>query len=101
MKSPERAFWTIVLPLAAALVSAAIFFGLFSAGMGMGVLDNYASFERIATPTFMVSLAWIPVCVVGVGVGLLRKWALKPYLLLGVGCVVPGLVFFAATSLLY
>ena len=103
MKSAERTFWTISLPLAAAGACAVLFFMWFSYGMGVGTFDNqdFVRFSRIATPAFYASVIWVPVCLVGVGVGVGQKWSVTPYVVLGAGCLLPCLAFLAATSLLY
>jgi hypothetical protein len=103
MRKSERTFWSLCLPIAAAACCAAVLFLVFTYGMGMGAFssDVYARFERLSTPFLFLSMAWVPVTLLGVVLGALRKWELKPYLVLAVGCLVPVVGFLATTRVLY
>ena len=103
MQRNERTFWSVCLPLAAAAAAAGVLFLAFTYGMGMGAFSSadYARFERISTPFFFLSMAWVPVNLLGVVLGAVRKWSLRPYLVLAVGCLVPLVGFLASTRVLY
>lgn len=103
MSPAERTFWNIALSLGALVSVAMVLFMAFTYGMGMGAFSSaaYARFERLTTPVCVFSLGWVPVALLGVVLGKLRAWGLKPYLVLAVGCVLPPVVFVACTAVLY
>lgn len=103
MRREERTLWSVCLPLVAAAAAAGALFLAFSYGMGMGAFSSadYARFERVSTPFFFLSMTWVPVSLLGVVLGAARKWELRPYLVLAVGCFVPLVGFLASTRVLY